>query len=106
MGDEGVCAILATLGSASNSKLEELALEQNEIGEEGATALVNANLPNLVMLRLAENEDMPKDDLKNRFGKVVDFGDDDDDSNDDDQVNGEDDEQVDDLVATLAASHL
>jgi hypothetical protein len=63
LGDDGVCAILAALGT---SQIEDLALEQNEIGEEGASALVNASFPNLMKLRLADNEDMPKDDLKKR----------------------------------------
>lgn len=111
MGDAGVCAILRPLGISSECKIEDLSLEQNEIGDEGASALVGANLPNLLKLRLADNEDMPKDELKEKYGKVVDFGGDDDNVDDDGAEGKEvDDEQceedVDDLVASLAASHL
>jgi hypothetical protein len=107
MGDSGVRAILGTLGNAHECKIEDLALEQNEIGEEGAIALVEANLPNLVRLRLADNEDMPKDGLQEKYGKVVDFGDDDDEKVEgSDEGNEEVEKEVDDIGALLAASHL
>jgi hypothetical protein len=103
MGDDGVGAIIATIGTATDSKIEELALEQNEIGEEGANSLVNASFPNLMKLRVADNEDLPKHQLKKRYGKVVDFGDDDDDNDDNDD---EDNEEIDELACAFSASQI
>jgi hypothetical protein len=67
-------SILLEPFSASRQVLEELSLNQNEIGEQGAAAIVRAKLPNLKKLHLEDNDEMPKRYIKDKYGDIADFG--------------------------------
>lgn len=95
LGDSGVPILLEPF-SATKCALKELHLECNEIEAESAKALVRTNFPCLEKLNVADNMDLPKRYLKEKYGKVAFFGEDED---DDDE--GEDDENMDELVKLL-----
>ena len=78
LGDEGVAILLEPFGAVKNC-LTELSLTQNEIEENGATALVCTSFPMLQRLILEENDDMPKTHLKKKYGDKVVLDDDEDD---------------------------
>lgn len=87
LGDEGVCILMEAFTAARNC-LEELNLNMNEIEVKGAETLVRAILPKLKVLRLEENEEMPKKYLRAKYGDIVKLGEDED---DDDEEEADDD---------------
>jgi hypothetical protein len=87
LGDEGVCILMEAFTAARNC-LEELNLNMNEIEVKGAETLVRAILPKLKILRLEENEEMPKKYLRAKYGDIVKLGEDED---DDDEEEADDD---------------
>ncbi|KAL3912209.1 MAG: hypothetical protein SGILL_006974 [Bacillariaceae sp.] len=95
LGDEGVAAIMVPFFAPSNV-LEDVSFELNELTDEGADTLLTAKLPKLRHLNLDDNmdiEDEKKHELLSKFGKdVVFFGDEEDD--------------MDDLVAKMAGSSI
>jgi hypothetical protein len=84
--DEGVCILLEPF-SASRNVLEELSLQQNEIGEKGAEALVRAQLPKLKTLILEDNDEMPKKRIKAKYGTIAFFGEDEDEEDEEIEAN-------------------
>lgn len=95
LGDSGVPILLEPF-SATKCALRELHLECNEMEAESAKALVRTNFPSLEKLNVADNMDLPKRYIKEKYGKVAFFGEDED---EDDE--GEDDENMDELVNLL-----
>ena len=60
--------------TSTNSSLEVLCLDQNEIGPTGAKALRLARLGHLRLLSLVDNDDMPQSGLIETYGSRVSFG--------------------------------
>ena len=100
LGDDGVAILLEPFSSCWNV-LEELHLESNEIEVQGATALLRAQLPKLKELNVADNFDIPKRHLREKYGNAVNFGDDEDDEEEDDE---EKDEDLDALISQFSES--
>lgn len=99
LGDEGVCILMESFAASKNC-LEELNLNMNEIEAKGAEALVRATLPKLKVLRLEENDEMPKKYLRAKYGDIVKLGEDDDDDDDEEEA----DDGMDSLLFQLASA--
>lgn len=101
LGDVGTAVLLEPF-CAPRNVLEELHLECNELEEKGAEALVRADLPQLKILNVSDNMDLPKVHLKEKYGTVVSFG-----GDDDDDDNGDEDMEkavlMDSLIAQFKA---
>lgn len=100
LGDEGVSILLEPFAAAKNA-LTELSLSQNEIEQDGADQLVRSNFPNLQRLILEENDDMPKVHLKKKYGNKVVI-----DESDEDDEEMENNEDMDALIDSMAASKI
>mmetsp|Transcript_22802 Transcript_22802/g.42384 ORF Transcript_22802/g.42384 Transcript_22802/m.42384 type:complete len:418 (+) Transcript_22802:41-1294(+) len=95
LGDDGVAAILVPF-AASRNELVDLALEQNEIENEGVQALLKARLPALRELNLSDNDEIDEDkreQLKTKFGREC-------------RVRFDEDDAVDDLAARMGAARI
>jgi hypothetical protein len=102
LGDLGVSIILEPF-SACRNVLEELSLNQNEIEESGAEALVRAKLPMLKLLCLEDNDEIKKRYIKETYGGVANFGEDEDDNEEEEE---EADDMMDALVTQMTAAKL
>jgi hypothetical protein len=100
MGDEGISILLEPF-SASRNALQELSLNCNDIGSDGAAFLVRSSFPNMAKLCLEENDEIPKQHLKKKYGAAVVFDDDDD---DDDEM--EANEDMDTLIQAMVGAKL
>lgn len=76
--------------AASKNCLEELNLSMNEIEAKGAETLVRATLPKLKVLRLEENDEMPKKYLRAKYGDIVVLGEEDEDDDEEEADDGMD----------------
>jgi hypothetical protein len=101
-GDEGIPILLEPF-SACRNVLEELSLEMNEIEEEGTKALISAFFPKLRVLNLRDNDDMNQKHIRAKYGDRVSFGED---AIDEDEDGGDDDDELNDLVAQMAVASL
>lgn len=97
LGDEGVSVLLEPF-SASRNSLQELSLNCNDIESDGAASLVRASFPNLVKLSLEEN-DLPKQHLKQKYAEKVVF-----DDEDDEDEEMEANEDMDMLIQAMAGA--
>lgn len=100
LGDEGVCILMEPFGAARNC-LEELNLNMNEIEAKGAETLVRATLPKLKVLRLEENDDMPKKYLRAKYGDIVKLGEDEEDDDEEEADDG-----MESLIFQLASARV
>ena len=100
LGDEGLSILLEPF-AVSRQALEELSLIQNDIGKEGAAALVRATLPSLKKLYLEDNDEMPSRYIKEKYGDIVDFGADEEDDEEQDE-----DEEIGSLIRQFNAARL
>jgi Leucine Rich repeat len=95
LGNEGVAAIMVPF-FASRNVLEDLSLEENMIEDNGAEPLLMARLPHVKQINLKDNDDIEEEmkvKLLSKFGK-------------DAVIFGDEEEEMDDLVAKMSATQI